>query len=373
MAPRNTTGRAQAGSSTDSIPEEHTEVLANQQAEIERLTALLAAAEARAARPGETPSTTEQTMAMLTESIVRALGRPPESTPEPKRSVKIPSPAILTDNQDPTFESWKIQVQDKLRINSDHFPSEDARKAFVFACTGGDAQGHLRPRYSSDAVDPFESYDDMIRHLASIYEDPYKVQNARYDYQALRMKTTEKFTEFQTRFLQLAGQARISSDNLMPDLFDKLTLELRRTILPNYSTMTSLQQLTNQCRAVDQGLRRIKAEAESLKRNRIPTGSYKSIEAPEATTQLPQDRNRGSPPTSWRPRTATPPHAPRYRTPAPDLCYKCGQEGHYAKDCTTGVIKPEVALVHDLYEDSGQPASKSEEEVELEEPGKEQP
>ena len=47
----------------------------------------------------------------------------------------------------------------------------------------------------------------MIGHLASIYEDPYKVQNARYDYRGLRMKTTEKFTEFQTRFLQLARQA----------------------------------------------------------------------------------------------------------------------------------------------------------------------
>ena len=74
------------------------------------------------------------------------------------------------------------------------------------------------------------------------------------------MRTTDKFTEFQTRFLQLAGQACIPSNNLMPDLFDKLTLELRCTILPQYSTITSFKQLTDQCQAVDQGLRRIKAE-----------------------------------------------------------------------------------------------------------------
>jgi hypothetical protein len=36
----------------------------------------------------------------------------------------------------------------------------------------------------------------MIGHLATIYEDPFKVQNARLDYKSLRMKTTEKFIEF---------------------------------------------------------------------------------------------------------------------------------------------------------------------------------
>lgn len=154
------------------MPEEHAETLANQQAEIERLTALLAETEARVVQSESTPSTTEQTMTMLAESIVRALGRSPGTTPEPKRSVKIPDPATLTDGQDPTFESWKIQIQDKLRINADHYPSEDSRKAFVFACTGGDAQGHLRPRYTSDAAELFGSYNDMIDHLATIFEGP---------------------------------------------------------------------------------------------------------------------------------------------------------------------------------------------------------
>jgi len=94
----------------------------------------------------------------------------------------------------------------------------------------------------------------VIDYLASIYKDLYRVWNAQYDYKDLRMRTTDKFTEFQTRFLQLAGQACIPSNNLMPDLFDKLTLELRCTILPQYSTITSFKQLTDQCQAVDQGL-----------------------------------------------------------------------------------------------------------------------
>jgi len=57
-----------------------------------------------------------------------------------------------------------------------------------------------------------------------------------------------------------------------------------------------------------------------------------------------------------------------------DRCYAYSQEGYYAKECLTVLIKPEVALVYnDLYKDSRLLASESEEELELEELGKEQP
>ena len=108
------------------MSEDCTKTLANQQAEIERLTALLAAAEARADYTRSVLSISEQTIAMLIESIVQALGRSSESTLEPKQLVKIPSPAIFTDSQDPIFESWKIQIQDKLKINLDYFQTEEA-------------------------------------------------------------------------------------------------------------------------------------------------------------------------------------------------------------------------------------------------------
>ena len=78
-------------------------------------------------------------MAMLTKGIVQALGRSPGSTLEPKRLVKIPNLATLIDSQDPTFENWRIQVRDKLPINTGYFPTKDARMAFVFTSTGGDA------------------------------------------------------------------------------------------------------------------------------------------------------------------------------------------------------------------------------------------
>ena len=68
--------------------------------------------------------------------------------------------------------------------------------AYVFGRTGGDAQTHLRLRYAEESVEPFTSKEEIINYLSSIYEDPFKVQNARLNYKVLNIKTTETFLTF---------------------------------------------------------------------------------------------------------------------------------------------------------------------------------
>jgi hypothetical protein len=68
------------------------------------------------------------------------------------------------------------------------------------------------------------------------------------------MKPIETFADFHTRFLHLAGQAQIPKEDLRLDLFDKLTLELQRTVLPIYSTLQTVKELLDECLSLDQGL-----------------------------------------------------------------------------------------------------------------------
>jgi hypothetical protein len=258
------------------------------------------------------------------------------------KPTKLPDPPILTDGKDPTFERWRIQMQDKLRVNADQFQSMVAMKAYVFNRTGGDAQGHLVPRYEDGSTDPFLTSQSMIDFLATIYEDPYKVQNARLDYKSLSMKSTETFSDFHTRFLQLAGQAKIPSDDLRPDLFDKLTLELQRTVLPVYTTLSTEKALADQCVALDNGLRRIRARSDRAKA-RIASSLGAPPAKPSSVSAIP---NRVTPGES------TPAHTflregtidrtrPQYPDPAAQAlsdrgtCFTCGQKGHFAKDCSS--------------------------------------
>ena len=91
----------------------------------------------------------------------------------------------------------------------------------------------------------------MIDFLATIYKDPYKVQNARLKYKSLLMKSTKTFLDFYTQFLQLARQGKIPSDDLQLDLFNKLTLELQRTVLLVYTILSTEKALVDQCVALN--------------------------------------------------------------------------------------------------------------------------
>ena len=64
--------------------------------------------------------------------------------------------------------------------------------AYVFGRMGRDTQIHLRPRCIEESAEPFTSKEEIINHLSSIYEDPFKVQN----YKVLNIKTIETFLTF---------------------------------------------------------------------------------------------------------------------------------------------------------------------------------
>ena len=120
-------------------------------------------------------------------------------------SKKLPDPPPLSDGSDPTFASWKIQVQGKFRVNADHFPDEEAKMFYLFNRTTGDAQKHLQPRYDDDAQTRFVSAKEMLELLATIFVNPNQVRDARYDYNRLMMTAGQSFAEFQTQFLHLAS------------------------------------------------------------------------------------------------------------------------------------------------------------------------
>jgi hypothetical protein len=78
---------------------------------------------------------------------------------------------------------------------------------YLFNRTTGDAQKHLQPRYNFDAQTRFVLATEMLQLLASVFVNPNLVRDARYDYSRLVMAAEQPFTEFQTQFLHLAGQA----------------------------------------------------------------------------------------------------------------------------------------------------------------------
>ena len=152
------------------------ETIAQLRAQIDALTAMLPTPETLVAHTIE-----RDTPATIT--IIH------EQSGSASYSRKRPDPPVFTDGVDPTFESWKIQVQAKLRANTDHFPTEEDKMEYLFSRTLGNAQRHLLSRFDEDSLIRFVSSREMLRHLASIYINPNKVRDAQYSYRQLRMET----------------------------------------------------------------------------------------------------------------------------------------------------------------------------------------
>jgi len=307
----------QAGLSEQPQGQADQETIAQLRAQIAALTALLPAPEDPAARPieRETPAATATTA--LSEY----------SGPE-KYSRKRPDPPIFTDGADPSFESWKIQIQAKLRANTDHYPTDEDKMEYVFSRTLGDAQRHLLPRFDEDSPMRFISFHEMLQHLASIYVNPNKVRDAQYAYRQLRMEREQIFAAFQTKFLHLAGEGQTPRASYRLDLFDKLPTHLQRMLLPVLDDLETYEQLATRCLTLDTGLRRID-EANSKKRSTRTEGTSATF----ATTIPATTRYATSSPFSRT--SATPDRAsPFVATPEPTVtCYNCQKRGHYAPSC----------------------------------------
>src|SRR5438477_1781902 len=82
-----------------------------------------------APQPTIEESSTGQSPVTL-EALVALLGR--QSQTYHQKSPRIKDPEKLTDGTDPTFESWRLELENKLEGNHDHFNSEKSKMIHAF-------------------------------------------------------------------------------------------------------------------------------------------------------------------------------------------------------------------------------------------------
>jgi Zinc knuckle len=292
----------------------------------------------------------------------------PFSTGSATYSKKLPDPTPLSDGKDPTFLSWKIQIQGKFRSNADHYPHEEDKMLYLFNRTSGDAQKHLQPRYDEDSQTRFTSAKDMLEYLASIYVNPNHVRDARASYNTLSMKQSQAFSVFQTEFLHLAGEAQVPRESLRMDLYDRLTTELQRGLAANLPRIESYEELAAYASSLDSELKRIAIREERQKRYREKLPARLQVTSGPSATHITSTRGMPTPSyPSQRLRADTPRTEPRRLTPAeaPIICYNCGEPGHKAPACPRPP-KGDLKEIEETEEDSY-------DELRTEESGNEEP
>lgn len=123
-----------------------------------------------------------------------------------KKSTKLPDGQVFSDGKDPKFESWLVDVQNKLEANADHYLTALARMQYVKSMCKGEAAEHLLPRFRKDSPQRYNDVEDMFEHLKTIYQDANRVTSAKRKFRRLFMNDM-KFQEFLSKFVLLAQEA----------------------------------------------------------------------------------------------------------------------------------------------------------------------
>ncbi len=157
---------------------------------------------------------------------------------------KFLNSSIFTDEDESTWDSWRIKMNDKLQTNVDHFNTENIHIVYVISRLKNNAVEHIFIRRRHDASYSYTLTDELFEHLKKIYDDIDKNQKCRHEYNALR-QINKSFNVFYFKFMKLFSYLDYNDCTLMNDLQNKINNRLQNILLICLKNFVSLTRLRN--------------------------------------------------------------------------------------------------------------------------------
>lgn len=240
------------------------------------------------------------------------------------------------------------QIQEKMTVNLDRFPTPQRRMAYVNSRLKDVAYAQILP-YIKKGVCSLNDYQDILDILERAFGDPNRVNNARNELFSLR-QTNKEFGTFFAEFQRLALEGEMPEETLSTLLEQAISRELRGMLMHNQPPSREYHQFAGFLQDLEN-------------RRRQYAGNPSPRTKPYATAARPAQRSQSPHITSpaalkpveqpWRPaipkeesaqahyyepmdlsasrRSTTRALGPsRYETGA---CFRCGSMEHQIKDC----------------------------------------
>ena len=158
-------------------------------------------------------------------------------------STKLPDPPVFNGiNTHIEFDDWKLRIQDKLTHNSDHYPCESFKVAYVMTRLGGEASKHitLKRRKAKESLSNGDlSSKELLDQLSDLYETPLSViyKENRHALNHLKQGIKQSFFDFYTKWVRYSerGYAAVDEEIQAWDLEDRLKKQLRTPLANQFA------------------------------------------------------------------------------------------------------------------------------------------
>jgi len=158
------------------------------------------------------------------------------------KSFKFSNSSVFIDEDESTWDSWRIKIDDKLQANVNHFVDETICIVYVISRLEDDAAEHIFAWHHHDASHSYISIYELLEHLEEIYDKLNKNWKCRRKYNALR-QADKSFNVFYFDFMKLFSYLEYDDCILINDLQNKINNRLQNALSVCSENFTSLTRL----------------------------------------------------------------------------------------------------------------------------------
>jgi len=158
------------------------------------------------------------------------------------KSFKFLNSSVFIDEDESTWDSWRIKIDDKLQINVNHFVDEIICIVYVISRLEDDAAEHIFAWRRYDASHSYILIYELFEHLKEIYNKLNRNWKCCCKYNALR-QADKSFNVFYFNFMKLFSYLDYDNCTLMNDLQNKINNHLQNALSVCSENFTSLTRL----------------------------------------------------------------------------------------------------------------------------------
>ncbi len=141
------------------------------------------------------------------------------------KSFKFLNSSVFIDEDESTWDSWRIKMNDKLQANVNHFNNENICIVYVIFRLEDNAAEHIFAWRRHDASHSYILIDELFKHLKEIYNELNRNRKCHHEYNVLR-QANKSFNVFYFNFMKLFNYLDYDNCTLMNNLQNKINNRL---------------------------------------------------------------------------------------------------------------------------------------------------
>ena len=242
-----------------------------------------------------------------------------------KCSAPVKDPELFNDDCS-KWKWFKQAVNNKLCHNADHYSDHNDKIDYIDSYLDDKVGCVLDHKQDSNDHLNFETYSDLLSFLDKYYQDHLQDETDMKEWEAFCMKHDNQFPVFWVEFTTLACKVEALFDGMPEQLVDLLICQLQRKLpsqlaeahlIANHDPQ-DLDQLSQFYEWLDQSYHDVASDITQHERHcqQINQKAFTLPAASPCVTRSSEPIQHAAVPT------------------CPNGCWRCGEPGHFDKDCT---------------------------------------